>query len=354
MAASDPTGPDRSFFDDTPNPTVEQPERSRRLPVSLRLLCLSSAEPDWTRLATRFELAGCPEPRFRWVSSSAEALLVLREEGYDCIVVCAGRSPGESLAPAEILRFAQAVRGAGCEDPILVAAEVCPDREWSEFCGLECDVLITSSRWESAALIPMIRRLVERGEMTRESRRLALADQRRLMRERDEAEHLLGQQRQILEALEALTGAPPAERIAAPPTADAHRDVAADADESSQAGRRLPAEVDEYYHELLRTYVIMGSGNLGGEIARLADLISAAGLRPREALQLHLERVEALVRGLGNRSARHVMARADLLALELMVYLGERTLPVRGERSQRPVRRVSGTGGIDLTDLPPC
>src|SRR5438445_308427 len=86
---------------------------------------------------------------------------------------------------------------------------------------------------------------------------------------------------------------------------------------------RLPVEFDDYYQELLRTYVIMGSGNLVAEIVKLADLLSLAGLTPREVLNLHLARVERLVRGLGNRSTRHVMARADLLALELMIHLGE-------------------------------
>ena len=86
---------------------------------------------------------------------------------------------------------------------------------------------------------------------------------------------------------------------------------------------RLPAEFDDYYQELLRTYVIMGSGNLAVEIDKLAGLLAQAGLTPRAVLDLHLERVERLVRGLGNRSTRHVMARADLLALELLVHLGE-------------------------------
>jgi hypothetical protein len=85
----------------------------------------------------------------------------------------------------------------------------------------------------------------------------------------------------------------------------------------------LPPEINTYYHELLRTYVIMGSGNLSGEIAKLADLLTVAGCGPREVLSLHLERVESLVGGLGNRSTRHIMARADLLALELMIYLSE-------------------------------
>ena len=85
----------------------------------------------------------------------------------------------------------------------------------------------------------------------------------------------------------------------------------------------LLPQIDEYYDELLRTYVIMGSGNLRDEIAKLAEILSLAEMSPRQGLELHLERVEALVGGLGNRSARHVLARADLLALELMIHLGE-------------------------------
>jgi hypothetical protein len=67
----------------------------------------------------------------------------------------------------------------------------------------------------------------------------------------------------------------------------------------------------------------MGSGNLGGELGRLAELLIAAGLSARETLQLHLRVVEELVRGLGARSTRHVMNRADLLILEVMVHLAE-------------------------------
>ena len=85
----------------------------------------------------------------------------------------------------------------------------------------------------------------------------------------------------------------------------------------------VPPEIKSYYRELLRTYVIMGSGGLGSEIGQLAQILGEASLSPRDTLQLHLEQVENLVRGLGNRSTRHVMARADLLALELVIHLGE-------------------------------
>jgi hypothetical protein len=43
----------------------------------------------------------------------------------------------------------------------------------------------------------------------------------------------------------------------------------------------------------------------------------------RQAVQLHLHVLEEMIRGLGNRSSRHVMNRADLLILEVIVDLAE-------------------------------
>jgi hypothetical protein len=40
-------------------------------------------------------------------------------------------------------------------------------------------------------------------------------------------------------------------------------------------------------------------------------------------MQLHVQVLEQLVQGLGNRSARHVMSRADLLVLEVMGHLAD-------------------------------
>lgn len=130
-----------------------------------------------------------------------------------------------------------------------------------------------------------------------------------MARERDEAEHLLNQQRRIIDDLDATN-------VTRQALLDCFGQV-------TPCRTALPPELNNYYQELLRTYVIMGSGNLGGEIAKLADLLAVAGCGPREALSLHLERVESLVGGLGNRSTRHILARADLLALELMIHLGE-------------------------------
>jgi hypothetical protein len=40
-------------------------------------------------------------------------------------------------------------------------------------------------------------------------------------------------------------------------------------------------------------------------------------------MQLHVHVLEELVGSLGNRSARHVMTRADLLVLEIMAHLAD-------------------------------
>ena len=68
---------------------------------------------------------------------------------------------------------------------------------------------------------------------------------------------------------------------------------------------------------------MMGSGNLGDELRRLARPLVAAGVSVRQAARLHLSVVAEMIQGLGARSGRHVMTRADLLLLEVMMHLGE-------------------------------
>jgi len=85
----------------------------------------------------------------------------------------------------------------------------------------------------------------------------------------------------------------------------------------------LPEPLVQHYRELLRAYVIMGAGNLTEEMDILADLLVSAGVTAAEAMMLHLHVLEDMIRGLGSRSARHVMNRADLLILEVMMNLAE-------------------------------
>jgi CheY-like chemotaxis protein len=293
-------------MDATPREVVEPPRHEidpGELPTRLRLLCIGSAEPSWVGLTLQLDARGCVEPSFNWVSTPNDALTLLRDESFDCLLIRVN-GPLEATED-DPLSLARGIRAGGCGDPVVVVTRVADDDTWRDALQLNVDLLVSAKGWESTALVPAIQRAVERGEMLRDNDRLAAADRRRLTRERDEAEYLLQQQHQILETMKQL---------------DPGEFSGLLAERQSVA---LPPELDNYYQELVRTYVIMGSGSLMTEISRLADLMAEAGLSPREVFDFHLLRVSRLVRGLGNRSTRHVMARADLLALELMIHLGE-------------------------------
>ncbi|MCH7686062.1 MAG: hypothetical protein IH899_05170 [Planctomycetes bacterium] len=294
------------------------------LPSRLRLLCVSPVEPSWVSLSLLLDAERCHQPQFRWVSTSSEALALLRDESFDCVLV-SDRHHSVSLdtqkePQLDVLSLVRAIRASGCDDPIVLISTRLDEERWARLCEYECDILITSNLWESIAVVPVIKRAVTRVGLLRDNHRMEMADRRRLVRDRDEAESLFTQQREIIRELEALTQG--AVQVDEPQQETPPSQSGSDS-QSSQTPLPLPEEIHDYYQELLRTYVIMGSGNLGNEITRLAELISTAGLTPRETLQLHLERLETLVRGLGSRSTRHVMARADLLALEFMMHLGE-------------------------------
>lgn len=265
------------------------------LPGELRLLCVDRREPSWTNLALHLSEWGCHEPRFRWRQGTDQVLTLLREEPFDCVVIGALKAD-PWITDEELLEFLEVVGADGGRTPLLVLSDRLDDELLRRLSRFECELLSAAAGWRSPALPAWIGRTLQRFELMRECQRFSTADMRRTVRERDEAESLLEQQRRLL---------------AAP---------AADAETSNDD---LPEEINGYYQELLRTYVIMGSGNLEDDIRRLAELFALAGIGPRSVLRLHLDRVESMVRGLGTRSARHVMARADILAMELIIELGE-------------------------------
>jgi hypothetical protein len=145
----------------------------------------------------------------------------------------------------------------------------------------------------------------ERHQLISENRRLRQAQRHQLQLEHEEANRLLRQQRDMLSDLETLCAAP------TPPHTDSPEPL------------DLPEVLVGHYRELLRAYVIMGSGNLNGDMQELAELLVGTGTTPQQTMLLHLQVLEELVRGLGSRSARHVMTRADLLVLEIMIHLAD-------------------------------
>ncbi len=271
-------------------------------------------------LAQAFAGESGEEVYLQEVVGTVAGLARLRDEGFDAVLV--------SHDPAELdaLDLIKGYRAGGADEPIVVLG-LQSEQEMAALCyEAGADGYVCANTTTTRNLTWIVARAVQRHQLVRENRRLNQAEQQRLQREHDEAGRLLLEQRTLIDDLEAIRCQG---RALSPP---------ATARGESRLG--LPEQLVNHYRELLRTYVIMGSGNLASELSRLAELLAVAGVTPQQAMQLHLHVLEELVRGLGTRSTRHVMTRADLLVLEIMIHLAENYRRRYQDRLHPPVQRV--------------
>jgi len=225
---------------------------------------------------------------------AATGLAALGERIYDAVLV--GHAPGE----LDGVEFVEGLRAGGAEEPIIILGTE-SEAELSAFCyEAGADAYLCLQTATTRTFLWTLARAVERHQLIGENRRLSQTERNRGQQEQGEAERLLAAQRGLVENC---------------------RRAAAAAGATSTGV--LPEAVRKHYRELLRAHVIMGSGNLSTEMAALAGALAASRVSSAEILSLHAEVVEELVRGLGSRSARHVMTRADLLILELLADLTE-------------------------------
>jgi hypothetical protein len=213
------------------------------------------------------------------------------------------------------LEVLDAIRAGSSEDqPIVVLGEP-SEQELAALCyEAGGDAYLCVHTTTTRALIWVVARAVERHTLIAENRRLQQTQQHRLRLEHDEAHRLLEQQRAMIADLSEIR------------CDELELTLSADACVTGPGRgrpRELPLQLLNHYRELLRAYVIMGAGNLSSEMERLAELLAFASVTPRQAMRLHLQVLEEMISGLGSRSARHVMSRADMLVLEVMINLAE-------------------------------
>jgi DNA-binding response OmpR family regulator len=250
----------------------------------------------------------------------------LRDEVFDAVLI--SHEPGV----LDALDLIEGLRAGGHEEPMIVLGTA-PSAETSALCyevGADayCCVAETSTR----SLLWTFARAIERHQLVREHRRLVQTEQQRLAHEHQEAERLLAEQRALIAELELIRKRNYNGEGGRKSSGD---NSAANGDESEKVSLllanngSLPMECDlpeqlvGHYREMLRAYVVMGAGNLAREMTTLANLLADANISARRTMQLHVHVLEELVDSLGNRSARHVMNRADLLVLEVMAHLAD-------------------------------
>lgn len=265
------------------------------LPEQLRMLVVVSPRRSSDWLAAAFRDDSATQVQIVEVVGIAAGLSRVRDEIFDAIVLC------HEPPHVDGLELLEGLRGGGCEEPVLVLGSP-SEAEMATAClELGADAYVCLPATTTRNLLWTISRAIERQQLIRENRRLVHAEQHRLELEQHEAQRLLRQQRALLRQVDQLYGSQSAEL---------------------EAGG-MPSALVAHYRELLRAYVIMGTGNLAGELSRLANLLVLARVDGKQMLGLHLNVLGEQIQGLGNRSARHVLARADLLIVEVLLHLVE-------------------------------
>ena len=271
------------------------------MPGRLKVLYIAAPSRTGAWLAEAFAADSAAEILLEEAAGQAAGMERLRDEVFDAILV--SHEPGE----LDALDLIEGYRAGGAEEPIVVLGTP-NEAEMAVLCyevGADGYVCVPQSTTRN--LIWVVARAVQQHHLLHENRRFQQAEQTRLGRERDEARRLLREQRVAVEEFRA--GPSPEQACTAPA--------------ATEPSAALPPELAAHYRELLRIYAIMGSGNLADELQRLAGLLVAAGVTARQTARMHLEVLAEMISGLGARSSRHIMTRADLLLLEVMLHLGE-------------------------------
>jgi DNA-binding response OmpR family regulator len=296
--------------------------RCAAMPARMRALYVTTPLRTGGWLAEALATDSASEVQLDEAVGVTVGLARLRDDVFDMVLVA--HEPGE----LDALELIEGLRASGHDEPILVLG-VASEQEMTALCyEVGADAYLCVNTTTTRTLLWAAARAIERHELLRENRRLLQADRQRLQQEHVEADRLLAQQRALISDLESLTfeSEPETEKGTneqATQLRGKPQPQPPSARRTTPAAQRLPDNLVAHYRELLRAYVIMGSGNLNGDMQELAELLVGTGITPQQTMLLHLQVLEELVRGLGSRSARHVMTRADLLVLEIMIHLAD-------------------------------
>ncbi|HWB10314.1 MAG TPA: hypothetical protein VG826_13875 [Pirellulales bacterium] len=243
-------------------------------------------------------------------AGSGEGLALLRQEVFDAVVV--RHHPPDLDAVA----FVKALRESGADDPLVVIGDLSDEDTALLCCEAGADEYLPVESSTARRVSLAVARAIDWRRMARENQRLSEQERHRLRIEHGEAERLLAQQRDLINGLEELT------RFC---TFTGTQFARSDNSKSAASPPlEVPGSLVIHYVDLLRAQIIMGSGNLAAETSAVVASLHALNLPVSRVMQLHLQALETTLRGLGSRSSRHVMARADLLVLEVMMQLAER------------------------------
>jgi DNA-binding response OmpR family regulator len=294
-----------------------------QMPTRIKVLYVTTLHRTGGWLAEAFAADSATQVALEEAIGVTAGLARLRDEAFDAVLV------SHEAEVLDGLEFVEGLRAGGHDEPMIVLGTEPSAELAAEAFEVGADAYACVAETTTRSLLWTFARAIERSQLMRENRRLVQAERQRLAQEHQEAERLLTEQRALIAELERMRDGAQSE-----PIAIASQDDSVEGDESpeslvSSLAAAAPTKCDlpdrlvNHYRELLRAHVVMGVGNLAGEMTALASLLAEASISAQQTMQLHVHVLEDLIGTLGNRSARHVMNRADLLVVEVMAHLAD-------------------------------
>ncbi len=309
----------------TTKPAAAQPKRYvpkiwGQLPARIKVLHITTLQRTGGWLAEAFAADSATDILLQEVIGVTAGLAQLRDEVFDAVLV--SHQPNA----LDALDLIEGLRAGGHEEPMIILGTD-PSANMAALCyEIGADAYCCIAETTTRSLLWTFARAIERLQLIREHRRLVQMEKQRLAHEHQEAERLLSEQRALIAELELLSDGKPVCDLGHEENNDEIADCGlriAESDNPQFTVCDLPDRLITHYRELLRAYVVMGAGNLADEMNTLANLLADAAVSAQRTMQLHVRVLEELIGSLGNRSARHVMNRADLLVMEVMAHLAD-------------------------------
>jgi len=291
------------------------------LPSHWRTLYICDRSRTGAWLVESFAAESPAEVEVHEAPGRTAGLARLRDEIFDVIFI--SHNPPE----LDALELTVAYRTGGTDEALIILG-----RQSEQELAVPCyeagaDGYVCVSTATSQVLIWTALRAVQRCHLTRQNRRFQQSELQRLQREREEALRVLLHQKRLIREQPGKSSEKHGSQPARNPEPAAPLGTENLCEHLSQfelpEPPELPAKLIAHYRELLRAYIIMGSGHLGSELCELAEVLATAGLSAGEVMHLHLYVAAEVIRGLGSRSTRHVITRANLLVMEVLLQLAE-------------------------------
>jgi len=292
-----------------------------QMPARMKVLYVTTLHRTGGWLTEAFAADCAADILLKESTGVANGLAQLRDEVFDAVLV--SHEPNA----LDALDLIEGLRAGGNEEPMIILGNVPSSEMMALAYEVGADAYCCVAETTTRSLLWTFARAIERCQLVHEHRRLVQIEQQRLAHEHQEAERLLAEQRALIAELESLRDGNAARIVSVEQGAWSMEKECSDSQLRAPCSMPLPPDLPDrligHYRELLRAYVVMGAGNLADEMTSLATSLADAGVSAQRTMQLHVRVLEELIGSLGNRSARHVMNRADLLVLEIMAHLAD-------------------------------